>query len=855
MQSKSNRAAQYSGGQELHDRSIHPMDALLALIHCSDNFLRQIIFTKLATCQLAVPFLLPDPKNRTVTLLLWAMRSIVKEWYSSGEERIIECKAPIVSFMRYGEIPNISKSELINAIMFNVNNNTFFHWSLVKGYPLRIAVDGLVDMSWYLPSKNQMKNLFPCVVTIANLHGDCSLYTKQLNFLAKCSFINVVLVNSLDVLSDDDIDMFRVLSKAPGGLVLLSCEQSEKTKGISKLLKGVAYSEISLYSRYGKKSFLTIKDKFKNILQKQNLKKHIKSMTECVPLAKEFDIVIDEETEEYQHGRELALYHIDRVKSEKNNKDELFPLQKLWHKWAKENKALHRIPGYTRSEIEKYTQEKSRAKKEIRLQQWKQMSSVSLLVSKFYSDIICLESTGEVELYYLHWIKLFLDDYSREVRKKLYPKYTQEKMKLPNSEKKFKDIVDRMIAASIGLEHFMREFGQMYETAQEMKKSNPSAATLLVQLPLIAAKLLLSGHSFEIMDGDASHVPITWVSAVLEEVTRQLHNPKVLVVSVLGIQSTGKSTLLNTVFGLQFSVSAGRCTRGVFMQLVSLDKKLHKKMNYSHMLVIDTEGLRAPELSCEMSNIHDNEIATFVMGIANVTIVNMSGETFAEMQDILQTVVHALLRMKQIKKASRVVFVHQNVPALSARDMGDQGRLNFKQMLDEMTLLAAKEERCESKYKSFNDVIVFKDDEDVFHFPSLWKGDPPMAPVNPGYSDKALMLKSHILKTPSHYSMCSFIKHLKGVWGSILYEDFVFSTLEVAAYSSLEKTLSQWQWKLQKEMLAWERKTKYLFETCDFAEKAQKDLKQKQLLNVKKLNKQWESDEKLNSLEVNIKKL
>ena len=833
--------------QELHDGTVHPMDALLALILCSDHFLRQIVFSKLAVCQLAVPFLLPDAKKGTVTLLLWAMRSIVKEYYFSGEtreERIIECKAPIVSFMRYGELPNISKSELINTIMFNYNNNTFFHWNLVKGEPLRVAADGLVDMGWYLPSKNQMKNLFPCVVTIANLHGDCSVHTKQLHFLAKCSFTNVVLVNSLDVLSDDDIGMLRALSKVPGGLVLLSCEQSEET---SKLLKGVAYSEISLLDSGYKKSFQTVKDEFKNILQKQSLTKHIHSITECVALAKEIDIVIDEETEECKCGRELALDHIDRVKSETHNKDELFPLQgkELWHKWAKENKALHRIPSYIHSEIEKYKQEKIRAKKEIRLQQWKQMSSVPLLVSKFYSNIIYLENGEEATSYYLYWIKLFLDDHSREVRKKLYPKYTQEKMKLPNSEKKFKEIVDRMIAASIGLYHFMREFGQMYETAQEMKKSYPPADTLVVQLPMIAARLLLSGHSFEIMDGDASHVPITWVSAVLEEVTRQLHNPNVLVVSVLGVQSTGTSTLLNTVFGLQFPVSAGRCTRGVFMQLVSLDRKLSKKMNYSHILVIDTEGLRAPELSSELSNIHDNEIATFVIGIADVTIINQFGEVFAEMENILQIVVHALLRMKEVKKKSKVVFVHQNVPGLLAREKGDHGRLSFKQMLDEMTLLAAKEERCESKYKSFNDVIKFRDDEDVFNFPSLWKGDPPMAPVNPGYSDKALKLKSHVLKTPSHYSMCSFIKHLNGVWGSILYEDFVFSfknTLEVAAYSSLEKALSQWQWKLQKEMLAWERKTKYLFETCDFAEKAQKDLKQNQLLIVKKLNKQWDSE-------------
>ena len=39
---------------------------------------------------------------------------------------------------------------------------------------------------------------------------------------------------------------------------------------------------------------------------------------------------------------------------------------------------------------------------------------------------------------------------------------------------------------------------------------------------------------------------------------------KVCVVSVLGPQSSGKSTLLNFLFGCSFTTSIGRCTRGVY---------------------------------------------------------------------------------------------------------------------------------------------------------------------------------------------------------------------------------------------------------------------------------------------------
>ena len=42
----------------------------------------------------------------------------------------------------------------------------------------------------------------------------------------------------------------------------------------------------------------------------------------------------------------------------------------------------------------------------------------------------------------------------------------------------------------------------------------------------------------------------------------KIGNKRVLVLSVLGLQSSGKSTLLNSMFNLKFLVSDGRCTKG-----------------------------------------------------------------------------------------------------------------------------------------------------------------------------------------------------------------------------------------------------------------------------------------------------
>ena len=90
-------------------------------------------------------------------------------------------------------------------------------------------------------------------------------------------------------------------------------------------------------------------------------------------------------------------------------------------------------------------------------------------------------------------------------------------------------------------------------------------------------------------------------------------------------------------------------------------------------------------------------------------------------------------------------FVHQNVTAVMAESKSKVGRQNFQDKLDSMTSTAAKVEKCESKYSSFQDVIQFDVEKNVTMFPSLWKGDPPKAPVNPGYSFKAGILKQAVV--------------------------------------------------------------------------------------------------------------
>ncbi|CAB1345316.1 unnamed protein product [Coregonus sp. 'balchen'] len=201
----------------------------------------------------------------------------------------------------------------------------------------------------------------------------------------------------------------------------------------------------------------------------------------------------------------------------------------------------------------------------------------------------------------------------------------------------------------------------------------------------LCAELLLDGFPLELVDGDASNIPLRWVSDVLHQLN-VLVQPKNKI-----LVSTGKSTLLNTMFGAQFTVSSGRCTRGAFMLLIKVKDDFRKELNCDFIVIIDTEGLKSPELAqLDDSYEHDNELATCVVGLSDVTMLNIAMENSTEMKDILQIVVHAFHRMK----------------AISAHDKNMRDWKMLLEQLNEMTQAAARIENQEEN-KSFTDVMEY----------------------------------------------------------------------------------------------------------------------------------------------------
>ena len=831
-----------SGGDIL---TVNPMDGLLALLHCSDNFLRQELSSKLATCQLAVPFLLPDPFTHNVSLSLWAMRTIAKEWKctdpSTGKIRpegcpIVKCATPIVSFFRLtSNRSEHSKSRLLNAIISTSDSphNYFFNFHCDGGSTQSVLMDGLVELCWYLPAGKPESDHFTQVVTFTNLRGDALRHPKQTNFLSRVSFMNFVLLTE-DNLEEKGIKLLQNLAKAPGGIVLLFLDKNFTQKArMAQLMNSISKDKCFRMKVTGK-SEADIKNSVREQIRKRltGLQQRFKTIEDCAEVARSNGIVVDEDHQGCLQGRALAE-DVQKVLTElkTSGKDEVLPLQsrKLWHEWAKHDKERHRHINKGNKGVEQYNESMEDQKLMIRMQQLSLAESLSPLMKHFLSNL--LKHKGDIRNYFLQWLKFFLDDHSRNILPKLFHQYQEVRMQLLKLQQEHKtedaakgplkeklsQLNEKLVHASFGLEHLLREIGQVYEAAVEQKHISSELREQVKHLPQVAAELLDSGYPLELMDGDASHVPLCWVMAVLDKL-RELHqDANLFVLSVLGIQSTGKSTLLNTMFGLRFTVSAGRCTRGAFMQLLPFNESLKKETLCDYLLIIDTEGLRAPELSSQETQKHDNELATFVIGLANVTLINIFGETPGDMEDILQRAVHAFIRMEHVGLKPKCQFVHQNVGAISCASRGMMGRVNFQERLNRMTKAAANEEGLGGRYTMFSHVIDFNEEKDVWYFPGLWKGDPPMSPVNPGYSDGAQQLKSGLIEIAGVQCLLSaFQARIKDLWKAILHENFIFSfknTLEITAYNSLDAKYAQWSWEFQRRMLQWQEEAKHRIES------------------------------------------
>ncbi|XP_044870508.1 up-regulator of cell proliferation-like [Mauremys mutica] len=739
--------------------SLHPLDVLCAVLLCSDSFLQQEILSRMSMCQFSLPLLLPAINTPKGTLMLWAMRDIVRKWRphslaeSRGfrEESLVLTKMPTVSFVRLGSC-SFSKSKLLNEVLSpsQQHHNFFIHRDMESGNVPREIADGLVEISWYFPAGRENLDLFPEPVAVTNLRGDIESHWLQFGFLTEVSSAVFIVTESI---SEREYELLSSLQGSKAKFYFILNPPDEKCTEILQSLKKLApllnFNKSHLLVKNGAKNKAQFVKKVQFTIGRIMNSSHKRVNVEDMAMtARKIGIQVDEDCEECQRAKEWTEEITGEIEDIAEYKRKMLRLQgRLWKDLAEVEKELYQMKGQNGNPVEINTSKLKEKWLELRTEQNKCDFSGDL--AKF------TEGIGHVDAvrrhYFLKWFKLNLDCIARGNLSKLLDEYERTCDPIILAE-----LDESLSASSLGVEHFLRELGQFYEAEYSMVKEGkmPESQKKFSQFPSIAADLMLEGFPMELIDGDASNIPLQWVTDVLTELHTKLGgSSKMLVLTVLGVQSTGKSTLLNTMFGLQFAVRSGRCTRGAFMSLIKVTGNLKEDLHCDFILVIDTQGLKAPQLAqLENSYEHDNELATLVVGLSDITIINVAMKNATEMQDILQIVVHAFLRMEEIGQKPICQFVHHNINDVSAEEQYTRDRKYLLEQLNEMTKLAAKKEK-RSREVAFSDIMDYVPEKHNWYIPSLWHGVPPMARVNIGYSENVCELKKFLVNHMINHSL------------------------------------------------------------------------------------------------------
>ena len=710
---------------ESETESLHPMDILNVVFNCCDGNLLQILVEKLFQCQLSVPYIYPDMESNNSTCLLWSLRGIAPECRNDVKNNIFTMSnipQPVIAFMQIGELKQ-SKSKMLNDLLRSPSHDTFFHRDCEHGESKRLISNGTIEATWFQPSGNK-NDTFQKMFCLLNLRGEFTDQKEHAQLLCKMASLNFVLI-SVKSLKEKKYEKFvDVLARSKGKVIVCFVAGSAKKGRMSAgdclscfqyfRENGVQFFDDAIYN-WTEKEMLNA-DKWKRTIYGIICRYFdgIMEMRTFVSLSNQARqeknlgeprkvIVIDEDEPMCMQAYSKTHKLINRLEqiSAMERKMKLLPLQGIfWKKITESQKEQYRKSIRT-GNLEKYIAKKTSEQNQARKDQFDAYQKNSGFINDI-CDLFLTSSNAAVKQYFITWIKIFLNNYSREVLPLLHQHYHEQWNKLQQSltnstdntihEAYRKDLLvisDQISNSSLGLEHIFREIGQVYEavkltTSLETIDSR-QVRTRALHLPAMMADLVLNGCPLELMDGDTASVPVTWIRAVFECIRTLVRDKKVFVISIVGIQSSGKSTFLNTMFGLKFATSAGRCTKGVYCQMIPIDRA-STNVDYDYLMVVDTEGLRAPELQ-NMSNVHDNELATFVIGLGNVTIVNIKGENAADIQDVLQIVIHAMLRIKFLSKVQlnpSCLFVHQNVAAADAEEKLKFGKENLLMLLDRL---------------------------------------------------------------------------------------------------------------------------------------------------------------------------
>lgn len=191
------------------------------------------------------------------------------------------------------------------------------------------------------------------------------------------------------------------------------------------------------------------------------------------------------------------------------------------------------------------------------------------------------------------------------------------------------------------------------------------------QLPTFTShyeKLIMASFPFEIFHPTYSNVPFQF--RALEAMSGIPSETKIFVISAVGIKNSGKSFLLNRLFGCG-GFTEYSTTYGIQARLVWLTEELKKYTDCDAFLIVDTEGVGNPENKIdESADALERKLTTFILGLSNLTLVTAMGSSLKEISSILEIsfITSGKLKDQESKVIPDVLVVQQLLPGIGEVD-------------------------------------------------------------------------------------------------------------------------------------------------------------------------------------------
>ena len=348
-----------------------------------------------------------------------------------------------------------------------------------------------------------------------------------------------------------------------------------------------------------------------------------------IPIFEDFSSILPEKLSEVERDIAVIIPNLQHVKKE-------FRLQKNYKEQAKhgEAKCEHRL------DEEKVLKEDAEIKRcrDQRRADARQLGDHPVL--RLLLKLLTIEDSC-VRVMAVRLLEKVLDERNQ---RELLPKQLEvRRLYVEKQSTQERDVLEALNRARIdcnesvlNIEYLWRELSHLYSST-----SPEDRCPIIWKIPQLAAQHLADGFSIELLDGDSNMIHLEWMNEVLYELGSLIgktNRGRIFVLSVMGVQSSGKSTLLNTMFGVQLRTSVGQCTRGVNMQLLAVEGR----PEYDYILLLDTEGTRSPEYhGLPGSEKRDNQMATLSILLADATIIVTPGENDAAIKEILPIVLMA----------------------------------------------------------------------------------------------------------------------------------------------------------------------------------------------------------------------